>query len=225
MRITTAADEPHDDIAARQRRYLISMAHPHGLLRRRDRRRPAAWLRWVLVAGAVFLPYVAVVMANAVTPQGRRLRTARDAARHVASSDAERDSAGLDRSSGMLDFGDASCKNRTARAEFPRLGRSGAGQLPPWLSGTVHFRTRPTAGVPVTELRTSSRRLLRQGLPASPPSWELLWNNPKLHTPDRRKTWLACDEHRQSLSRLPRRAEFLTGRRRTTRGRACDRRA
>jgi hypothetical protein len=31
-------------------------------------------------------------------------------------------------------------------------------------------------------------------------TWQLLWNNPKLHTPDRRKIWLACDEHRQSLS-------------------------
>jgi hypothetical protein len=30
--------------------------------------------------------------------------------------------------------------------------------------------------------------------------WTLLWNNPKLHTPDRRKSWLACDEHKQSLS-------------------------
>jgi hypothetical protein len=30
-------------------------------------------------------------------------------------------------------------------------------------------------------------------------SWGLRWNNPKLHTPDRRKTWLACDEHRESL--------------------------
>jgi len=29
---------------------------------------------------------------------------------------------------------------------------------------------------------------------------ELRWNNPKLHTPDRRKVWLACDEHRQSLA-------------------------
>jgi hypothetical protein len=37
-------------------------------------------------------------------------------------------------------------------------------------------------------------------------SWSLLWNNPKLHTPDRRKTWLACDEHRESL------AEFLGAR-------------
>ena len=31
-------------------------------------------------------------------------------------------------------------------------------------------------------------------------SWGLRWNNPKLHTPERRKTWLACDEHRDSLS-------------------------
>ena len=30
--------------------------------------------------------------------------------------------------------------------------------------------------------------------------WELRWNNPKLHTPDRRKVWLACPGHKQSLS-------------------------
>jgi hypothetical protein len=30
--------------------------------------------------------------------------------------------------------------------------------------------------------------------------WTLSWNNPRIHTPDRRKTWLACDEHRESLS-------------------------
>ncbi len=30
--------------------------------------------------------------------------------------------------------------------------------------------------------------------------WALAWNNPKLHEPDRRKTWLACDEHRDSLT-------------------------
>ena len=33
-----------------------------------------------------------------------------------------------------------------------------------------------------------------------PAVWALQWNNPKLHTPDRRKVWLACDDHRQSLS-------------------------
>ena len=31
-------------------------------------------------------------------------------------------------------------------------------------------------------------------------SWQILWNNPKIHTPERRKSWLACDEHRESLS-------------------------
>ena len=30
--------------------------------------------------------------------------------------------------------------------------------------------------------------------------WHLLWNNPKIHAPERRKTWLACEEHRGSLS-------------------------
>ncbi len=28
----------------------------------------------------------------------------------------------------------------------------------------------------------------------------LVWNNPKLHTPGREKTWVACDEHRAALS-------------------------
>lgn len=27
----------------------------------------------------------------------------------------------------------------------------------------------------------------------------LRWNNPTLHTPDRRKVWLACDVHRETL--------------------------
>ncbi|NPC96321.1 acetone carboxylase [Nocardioides sp. zg-DK7169] len=33
-----------------------------------------------------------------------------------------------------------------------------------------------------------------------PAVWQLLWNNPKVHTPERRKTWLACEQHRESLS-------------------------
>ena len=39
-----------------------------------------------------------------------------------------------------------------------------------------------------------------------PADWRLLWNNPRLHTPERRKTWLACEDHRESL------AAFLTAR-------------
>jgi hypothetical protein len=36
--------------------------------------------------------------------------------------------------------------------------------------------------------------------------WALRWNNPRLHPPDRRKTWLACNAHRNHL------AGFLTAR-------------
>lgn len=34
----------------------------------------------------------------------------------------------------------------------------------------------------------------------APAVWSLVWNNPKVHTPDREKVWTACDEHRESLS-------------------------
>ena len=34
----------------------------------------------------------------------------------------------------------------------------------------------------------------------APASTDLRWNNPKIHTPDRRKHWLACPEHTTSLS-------------------------
>jgi len=66
VRITTASTSAHDDVARRQRRYLFSMgirtvcfvgAIIVG----------SGWLMWVLIAGALVLPYVAVVMANAST--------------------------------------------------------------------------------------------------------------------------------------------------------------
>ena len=36
----------------------------------------------------------------------------------------------------------------------------------------------------------------------APATTALKWNNPKLHTPDRRKTWLACPDHEESLARF-----------------------
>jgi hypothetical protein len=33
----------------------------------------------------------------------------------------------------------------------------------------------------------------------APAGWALRWNNPRLHDADRRKVWLACAEHRQTL--------------------------
>lgn len=42
-----------------------------------------------------------------------------------------------------------------------------------------------------------------------PASWVLVWNNPRLHTPDREKRWLACDEHRDHLADFLGRRGFL----------------
>jgi hypothetical protein len=68
VRITTAPESPEQEIAHRQKRYLISMgirtvcflaAIMVG----------SGWLRWVLVAAALLLPYVAVIMANSASPR------------------------------------------------------------------------------------------------------------------------------------------------------------
>jgi hypothetical protein len=53
---------------------------------------------------------------------------------------------------------------------------------------------------PATPLTCSARGC------AADAEWALLWNNPKLHAPARRKVWLACGEHRSSL------ADFLGAR-------------
>ncbi|WP_107774440.1 DUF3099 domain-containing protein [Nocardioides sediminis] len=66
VRITTAATSHHEDIAARQRRYVISMTIRTVCFVAAVAVGPG-WLRWVLVAAALLLPYVAVVMANPET--------------------------------------------------------------------------------------------------------------------------------------------------------------
>ncbi|HEX5540456.1 MAG TPA: hypothetical protein VFX60_02655 [Micromonospora sp.] len=40
-------------------------------------------------------------------------------------------------------------------------------------------------------------------------AWALRWNNPRLHGADRRKTWLACPEHRQTLGQFLQARGFL----------------
>jgi Flp pilus assembly protein TadB len=68
IRITTAPVTHASEQAGRQRRYLISMGVRTACFLGAVVVGPG-WLRWVLVAGAVLLPYVAVVFANA---EGRR---------------------------------------------------------------------------------------------------------------------------------------------------------
>ncbi|MFD8557559.1 hypothetical protein ACWDOR_01325 [Streptosporangium canum] len=31
-------------------------------------------------------------------------------------------------------------------------------------------------------------------------SYAVIWNNPRIHAPEREKVWVACEEHRQSLA-------------------------
>lgn len=40
-------------------------------------------------------------------------------------------------------------------------------------------------------------------------AWALRWNNPKLHDADRRKTWLACEQHRVHLENFLSARSFL----------------
>src|SRR6478752_1551494 len=97
VRITTAPSNRNADIAARQKRYLISMtlrslcfvgaiiaALAH-----------VGWLWPILIAGALILPYVAVVMANAVMTKddGTDLLDGR----YVPELDAKRDNSSKDR--------------------------------------------------------------------------------------------------------------------------------
>ncbi len=43
----------------------------------------------------------------------------------------------------------------------------------------------------------------------APATWTLSWNNPKIHAPDRRKAWLACEDHKESLSAFLAARSFL----------------
>ena len=64
VRITTAPASRSEDIAGRQRRYVISMTIRTLAFIAAVAVGPG-WLRWVLIGAALVLPYVAVVMANA----------------------------------------------------------------------------------------------------------------------------------------------------------------
>ncbi|MDO5492522.1 MAG: acetone carboxylase [Nesterenkonia sp.] len=42
----------------------------------------------------------------------------------------------------------------------------------------------------------------------APAGWQILWNNPKIHHAERRKIWLACDDHRDWLEHFLRQRLF-----------------
>ncbi len=40
-------------------------------------------------------------------------------------------------------------------------------------------------------------------------AWVLAWNNPKLHSPERRKAWATCEQHREQLAHFLQLRGFL----------------
>jgi hypothetical protein len=71
---------------------------------------------------------------------------------------------------------------------------TGSPENPPLLQGFVQRQ-----GVDPLPVGPEGMVCSAKGCPATA-SYDLRWNNPKIHTPDRRKHWLACPEHRDSLS-------------------------
>jgi hypothetical protein len=84
------------------------------------------------------------------------------------------------------------------------------GSSPPWLPGIAHSGGHQLSGAPrradvsmtVDREAASGPERLRCSARGctSTAEFALLWNNPKIHPPERRKTWLACEKHRISLT-------------------------
>ena len=177
------------------------------------------WLRWVLIAAA---------RAAAVRRRGDGQRRAHEVRRTSRSWTAPTGSPGArhgghgfrQRHAGTPAF-DYPGPPATIRGELclPRLS-SRCRTASPVVVRHPAFRARRR---PPGRGRTR-RRWTRTSRPARAKGcqraavWALLWNNPKLHTPDRRKIWLACDEHRESLADFLARAQLPQRRRAGGRG-------
>jgi hypothetical protein len=75
-------------------------------------------------------------------------------------------------------------------AESPS-GRRRAGLS--WLQVTPACQTGPVSG------QESPAICSAKGCQAAA-TWAVVWNNPRLHTPDREKVWVACGDHKQPLA-------------------------
>ncbi|MFC6324415.1 DUF3099 domain-containing protein [Microbacterium koreense] len=73
---TTLPSSPHDDASRRSRRYLVMMAIRILCFILMIVITPYGWYTWAFAAGAVFLPYIAVVVANNGDPSRDTVREA-----------------------------------------------------------------------------------------------------------------------------------------------------
>jgi hypothetical protein len=96
IRITTAAESREVDIAHRQRRYMMAMAirtvcFIGAVIAGVNH---VVWLWPILIVAALFMPYVAVVMANAVNTKGATPMDLLDSPYDRHELEARRDDAG-----------------------------------------------------------------------------------------------------------------------------------
>ncbi|MGJ7442807.1 hypothetical protein [Aquipuribacter sp. MA13-6] len=67
---------------------------------------------------------------------------------------------------------------------------------PPPADGDTEPTSPPTGTVEPEPARCSAKGCRSAAV------WALRWNNPALHTPERRKLWAACEAHREHLSQF-----------------------
>jgi len=70
--VTSLPHAPRDEERSRTRTYAITMSIRMACFLLTVIVTPYSWYTWVFAAGAIFLPYVAVVMANAAQARGAR---------------------------------------------------------------------------------------------------------------------------------------------------------
>ena len=70
--VTSLPTAPRDEERSRVRTYTITMSIRMLCFLLTVIVTPYSWYTWVFAAGAIFLPYIAVVMANAVQARGAR---------------------------------------------------------------------------------------------------------------------------------------------------------
>lgn len=81
-RITAAQPSVNEDVAGRQKRYLLSMSVRTACFLLAVA--TSGWLRWVLFAAAILLPYFSVVFANAGREREEQMPTVVHSPGHAA---------------------------------------------------------------------------------------------------------------------------------------------
>jgi hypothetical protein len=92
-----------------------------------------------------------------------------------------------------------SCHTRQARPASPVGTRTWTpGGIPRGRPASAFWQTAAVMLLPGEPLSPAETICSARGC-RRPAAWGLLWNNPKLHPPERRKAWTACDQHRPDL--------------------------